>query len=104
VDGTEDCLFINVYIPGEAGKARKEEELLPVMFYIHGGGFFLDSGNADIYGPERFMDYDVVCNLLYSVITSLSASSSVCPSFICPSVHQLMLIVSKSVRSLQAFV
>ncbi len=69
VVGTEDCLVVNVYIPGEAGKERKEEELLPVMFWIHGGGFFLGSGNTDFYGPERFMDYDVVCNLLWSIIT-----------------------------------
>jgi para-nitrobenzyl esterase len=33
--GSEDCLFLNVYAPATAdGKAK-----LPVMFWIHGGGF-----------------------------------------------------------------
>jgi len=37
--GSEDCLFLNVYAPADA----KENSKLPVMFWIHGGGF---SGGA----------------------------------------------------------
>src|SRR5579863_6041977 len=37
--GSEDCLFLNVYVPTDA----KEDAKLPVMFWIHGGGF---SGGA----------------------------------------------------------
>ncbi len=36
---SEDCLFLNVYAPADATAASK----LPVMFWIHGGGF---SGGA----------------------------------------------------------
>jgi para-nitrobenzyl esterase len=36
---SEDCLFLNVYTPADA----KESSKLPVMFWIHGGGF---SGGA----------------------------------------------------------
>jgi para-nitrobenzyl esterase len=32
---SEDCLFLNVYAPADAGHNRK----LPVMFWIHGGGY-----------------------------------------------------------------
>ena len=60
VIGDEDCLVVNIYVPGDAAKERKEDELLPVMFWIHGGGFFLGSGNTDLFGPDRLMDYGVV--------------------------------------------
>src|SRR6476646_2076892 len=32
---SEDCLFLNVYTPADA----KEKSKLPVMFWIHGGGY-----------------------------------------------------------------
>ena len=60
VIGEEDCLILNVYVPGDAGKSRGKDELLPVMFWIHGGAYFTGSANSDMYGPERFMDYGVV--------------------------------------------
>jgi para-nitrobenzyl esterase len=34
-DPSEDCLFLNVYAPAEA----KSKSKLPVMFWIHGGGY-----------------------------------------------------------------
>lgn len=38
--GAEDCLYLNVWAPAEVG-----DELLPVMFWIHGGG--LTNGATD---------------------------------------------------------
>jgi carboxylesterase type B len=57
VVGQEDCLVLSVYVPGNL---EKRTDLLPVMFFIHGGAFFLGSGSPDFYGPERFLDHDVV--------------------------------------------
>ena len=30
------------------------------MVFIHGGGYDIGSGNTDVYGPDRFMDYGIV--------------------------------------------
>lgn len=39
--GSEDCLFLNVYAPATADKNSK----LPVMYWIHGGGYSGGSGD-----------------------------------------------------------
>ena len=39
--GDEDCLFLSVYAPQKAQK-------LPVLVWIHGGGYGLGSGNEDL--------------------------------------------------------
>ncbi|KAF2902649.1 hypothetical protein ILUMI_03534 [Ignelater luminosus] len=55
--GDEDCLYLNVYTP-QLESTKKQ--LLPVMFYIHGGGFFIGSGNTDLYGPDILLDKNIV--------------------------------------------
>uniref|UniRef100_A0A1Y1L992 Carboxylic ester hydrolase n=1 Tax=Photinus pyralis TaxID=7054 RepID=A0A1Y1L992_PHOPY len=54
VVGDEDCLFLNVYTP------QISENLLPVMFFIHGGGFVEGSAQFEEYGPLFLMEKDVV--------------------------------------------
>ena len=46
--GTEDCLYLDISAP-----ARKESELLPVMFWIHGGGN--TSGLKDLYDFNKMV-------------------------------------------------
>jgi len=52
--GVEDCLVLNVYAPLD-----EKDELflspLPVMVWIHGGGFVRGNGGTDFYGPDFFM-------------------------------------------------
>nr|XP_053605093.1 uncharacterized protein LOC128672172 [Plodia interpunctella] len=53
--GSEDCLYINVYTP-----EIKPSKPLPVMFFIHGGGFIAGSGNDDLYGPDFLIKQEVI--------------------------------------------
>ncbi len=54
---SEDCLTLNVVTPRWSGPAP-DGEALPVMFFIHGGGYILGSSATPIYdgaasGPAR---------------------------------------------------
>ncbi|XP_068144409.1 juvenile hormone esterase-like [Drosophila tropicalis] len=55
VYGEEDCLYLNVYRP-----MPLSESPLPVMVYIHGGGFIGGSAGPLVSGPEYFMDSQAV--------------------------------------------
>ncbi|KAF4628794.1 hypothetical protein G7Y89_g9357 [Cudoniella acicularis] len=44
-DGSEDCLFLNIWTPYLPAHGRGGENLRPVMLWIHGGGF--TSGTAN---------------------------------------------------------
>lgn len=44
VAGSEDCLYLNVYAP----KVKNSITPLPVMVWIHGGGFFFGNGNSNL--------------------------------------------------------
>uniref|UniRef100_A0A2H1VCP9 SFRICE006383.2 n=1 Tax=Spodoptera frugiperda TaxID=7108 RepID=A0A2H1VCP9_SPOFR len=55
--GTLDSLVMNIYVP----KTANPQNLLPVMVWIHGGGFV--DGSADDKGkssPKEFMKHDVI--------------------------------------------
>ena len=53
--GNEDCLYLNVYSPDIMPTAP-----VPVMVFIHGGGFKSDSGNDENYGPDFLVTHGVV--------------------------------------------
>lgn len=52
--GDENCLFLNVYTTNLDGS------FLPVMIYIHGGGFRFGSGNSELHGADFLVEKDVV--------------------------------------------
>ncbi|CAG7834680.1 unnamed protein product [Allacma fusca] len=56
--GQEDCLYLNVFVPKGKESLTLKAELLPVMVFIHGGGFL--TGSASGYGEQYFMDEDIV--------------------------------------------
>ena len=57
--GQEDCLYLNVYVPETEGKKD-----LPVMVFIHGGGFTFGDGSDSFYGPQNLLDKDVILVVL----------------------------------------
>ncbi|XP_016927596.2 esterase B1 [Drosophila suzukii] len=56
VAGSENCLFLNVYAP----KVKNPGSPLPVMIWIHGGGFFFGNGNSDFHFPGKLMEQEVI--------------------------------------------
>lgn len=53
LEGDEDCLVLNVYTPSLTDN-------LPVMFYIHGGGYNQGSSDEMIFGPDFLIDENVI--------------------------------------------
>jgi len=75
--GKEDGLVLNVNSPNVQPK-----ELLPVMVFIHGGGFVSGSGARGLYGADNFMDKDIVLvntNYRLSVLGSLYLDGKLVP-------------------------
>lgn len=52
VAGSEDCLYLNLFKPLKP----KTSEPLPVLVFIHGGGFYSGTNNPMLYGPDFFME------------------------------------------------
>ncbi|KAJ9588207.1 hypothetical protein L9F63_018428 [Diploptera punctata] len=55
--GDEDCLYLNVYtnqLP------KDEEDVRPVMVWIHGGAFQKGSSHPIMYGPDFLLKEDIV--------------------------------------------
>ena len=57
LQGEEDCLFLNIYV---LKAALSQDELQPVMVWIHGGSLIHGSNRFDEQGPQDYMDRNVV--------------------------------------------
>lgn len=57
--GDEDCLYLSVFTPQTKFDEEKSTPK-PVMVWIYGGSFLRGSNNASLYGPDFFMEQDVV--------------------------------------------
>ena len=51
---SEDCLFLNVYVPNSDGDERGKTALRAVMVWIHGGA--LTAGESDDFDASRLVD------------------------------------------------
>ena len=57
--GSEDCLYLNIYVPGEFNNARR----LPVMVLIP-GGFLTIASLSDLNGKNLMRDYDAANDVI----------------------------------------
>jgi para-nitrobenzyl esterase len=64
---SEDCLYLNVLTP-----ARKASANLPVMVWMHGGGYSMGSGNDKIWNNTRILQYGVIVVLVNTRLGSLA--------------------------------
>ncbi|KAL0960003.1 hypothetical protein HGRIS_011655 [Hohenbuehelia grisea] len=53
---SEDCLFLNVYTPGDIDSVKKP---LPVVVWIHGGGYAL-GGATGFFGADTYDGNDLI--------------------------------------------
>lgn len=49
----EDCLVLNIFTPAVNSS-------LPVIVFLHGGGFGTGSGSPSFYGPQYLVSHDVI--------------------------------------------
>ncbi|XP_046976283.1 esterase FE4-like [Vanessa cardui] len=54
--GNLDCLHLNIYVPNKASSRNR----LPVLVWIHGGGFTFGFANRYLYGPKFLIQHDVI--------------------------------------------
>lgn len=54
-EGSDDCLYLNIYV-----KSIESNVQLPVMVWIHGGGFVIGDGNDSFHAPDYLVHKDIV--------------------------------------------
>ncbi|XP_029169679.1 esterase E4-like isoform X2 [Nylanderia fulva] len=54
--GSEDCLYLNVYIPYNLYRTSRN----PIMVWIHGGAYLMGNGNDTAVRPDYLMAKDVI--------------------------------------------
>ncbi|XP_048509526.1 juvenile hormone esterase-like isoform X2 [Athalia rosae] len=79
--GGDDCLYLNIYAPlPEEGLPRRSD--LPVMVWIHGGGFVMGSGDDFLFGPDYLVKKNVIVvsiNYRLGVLGFLNLEHKVAP-------------------------
>jgi carboxylesterase type B len=60
---SEDCLNLSIHLPSSILHGNQKDvnvdAKLPVIIFIHGGAYFLGSGNRPYYSPIKFMQHAI---------------------------------------------
>ncbi|CAH0690424.1 unnamed protein product [Spodoptera exigua] len=60
---SESCIHANIHVPMDALPTEHPDVTLPglpILVFIHGGGFAFGSGDADLHGPEYLVSKNVI--------------------------------------------
>ncbi|KAG6442067.1 juvenile hormone esterase [Manduca sexta] len=83
---SEACIHANIHVPYYAlprdATDKNRFAGLPVLVFIHGGGFAFGSGDSDLHGPEYLVSKDVIVitfNYRLNVYGFLSLNSTSVP-------------------------
>ncbi|XP_047041092.1 juvenile hormone esterase-like [Helicoverpa zea] len=80
--GQEDCLYLNIYTPKTNNDISEEKNVLPVMLFLHGGGWMCGDATTEMYGPQYLLDRDVILvttNYRLGPLGFLSTQDQHCP-------------------------
>ena len=64
----EDCLLLSVYSPMTY---EGKNSLLPVLIWIHGGGFASGCGLYPMHGPNRIMQVHLIIQNIWCFILNI---------------------------------
>ncbi|XP_026294244.1 esterase FE4-like [Frankliniella occidentalis] len=69
VEGSEDCLYLNVYTPALPNQGNDNKSPMPVYVFIHGGKFQSGGASWEEFGPDNFIEQKdiVVVTIQYRV-------------------------------------
>lgn len=77
--GSEDCLYLNIFIPYIPGIQSMK---LPVLVYLHGGGYNFGSSDSKLYAPDYLMDQNIILvtlNYRLNIFGFFSTTNQVAP-------------------------
>ncbi|XP_015429390.1 PREDICTED: esterase FE4-like [Dufourea novaeangliae] len=57
--GSEDCLYLNVYVPVIPDK-EKGSNKLPVIVFVHGGKYIIGASHSQEFPPDYMLNRDVI--------------------------------------------
>lgn len=69
-EGSEDCLYLNVFTPKLPATQNEDDQKLPVLVYIHSGGFMFGRG-AQFRGDYLMEHKNVVLVVFHYRLGSL---------------------------------
>ncbi|XP_050094161.1 uncharacterized protein LOC126576901 [Anopheles aquasalis] len=65
VFGAESALYLNVYTPVQQLPVESNGTRLPVMVFLHGGGFACGTASSLFYAPDYFLQRNVIVVTVY---------------------------------------